>query len=697
MKKLIFALGIFIFSLHPKLAFSQPKTVVKLKTTYFKFDLPNIGTEALNGQGIGGALTEATSGSILYTINGVEHIIGTPAYSNKDLSPLHFVNKDGTWKFEKYYSDVLMGNARNYVFIDSSTIAYADHGRENGNPWPYGNIYTVKTQGDTLNWTKISQYKSFYHSVAVGDLNSDNKTDIIGLHMGSYNPWKGNNGLHSYIQKSDGTYYDGIDVIEEKKVYGGTGSVLIADIMGDSKPEIIQGTYGNGFPPFGFAIYSYDKDKNKYVYNKSPKELGVFKGEQQGSTSIKLADFDKDGKIDMAIASEGYPGNRIQIWNGQGNGDFTPGQVLHYDTTLADGSQYSLNEFREFEIADVNKDGWLDILVHPFHFGNKFRINPGGTAVPGHSNNVGTGVRLNYSIWVNKGGQFATLDDDVQVPNIFPGFIKGFFVNGKLKFFGFEQGDNNQGTQEVKIQEMTVYFCETVAKPSFNTSKFSFCSGDSLKLSVTNVNKGDTLKWYYGSNQDLTNTSSKTFNQNIKVFVTRTDSVGCVAKSDTVQISKIDLPNAPTISRDTANNLVSSAVNAKWYKDGTAISDTTQKIKPSGAGSYTVSTNQNGCTSVQSAAYYYLVTDIINLSADEFIKLAPNPFQGILHFDFNIRGVQKLNIEVFDITTGNKLITIQDQQAGQSLNFSQLNPGTFIIRVSSRDNKIDHKFKLVKM
>jgi hypothetical protein len=249
----------------------------------------------------------------------------------------------------------------------------------------------------------------------------------------------------------------------------------------------------------------------------------------------------------------------------------------------------------------------------------------------------------------------------------------------------------------VKIQEMTVYFCETVAKPTFNTSKLSFCSGDSLKLTVTNINKGDTLKWYYGSNQDLTNTSSKVFNQNIKVFVTRTDSVGCIAKSDTLQISKIDLPNAPTISRDTANNLVSSSVNSKWYKDGTAIADTTQKFKPSGAGSYTVSTSQNGCTSVQSAAYYYLVTDIINLSADEFIKLAPNPFQGILHFDFTIKGYQKLNVEVFDITTGAKLITRQDQLAGQSLNFSQLNPGTYIIRVSSKDNKVDQKFKLVKI
>jgi hypothetical protein len=61
------------------------------------------------------------------------------------------------------------------------------------------------------------------------------------------------------------------------------------------------------------------------------------------------------------------------------------------------------------------------------------------------------------------------------------------------------------------------------------------------------------------------------------------------------------------------------------------------------------------------------------------------------------RGIQKLNLEVFDITTGNKLISLQDQQAGQSVDFSQLNPGTYIIRVSSRDKKIDQHFKMVKM
>ena len=48
-------------------------------------------------------------------------------------------------------------------------------------------------------------------------------------------------------------------------------------------------------------------------------------------------------------------------------------------------------------------------------------------------------------------------------------------------------------------------------KPTFNTSKYSFCSGDSLKLTVSNINKGDSIKWYYGLRRDLSNISTKYF------------------------------------------------------------------------------------------------------------------------------------------------------------------------------------------
>lgn len=82
-----------------------------------------------------------------------------------------------------------------------------------------------------------------------------------------------------------------------------------------------------------------------------------------------------------------------------------------------------------------------------------------------------------------------------------------------------------------------------------------------------------------------------------------------VLKLDAIKLLKFSIPPTPSISRDTANNLVSNAsIGNLWYKNGTAISDTTQKIKPSGTepnGSYTVKTTQNGCVSALSSPYYF--------------------------------------------------------------------------------------------
>jgi hypothetical protein len=238
---------------------------------------------------------------------------------------------------------------------------------------------------------------------------------------------------------------------------------------------------------------------------------------------------------------------------------------------------------------------------------------------------------------------------------------------------------------------------DVVIKPTFNTTKYSFCSGDSIKLSITNINKGDSLKWYYGTKSDLTNPSNKTFADSTKLFVTRTDSLGCVISSDTIQIKKYSIPGAPSLSRDTANFLLSGAPGTTWYKDGSVITDTAQKYKPTTAGSYTAKTTTNGCTSVMSSAYYYLVTDIINLSKDEFIKLAPNPFINQLNFDFIVKGYQKLNIEVYDVATGSKVATQQNITAGTKIQLGQLARGTYIVRITSNDNKIAQQFKMVKL
>jgi hypothetical protein len=92
-----------------------------------------------------------------------------------------------------------------------------------------------------------------------------------------------------------------------------------------------------------------------------------------------------------------------------------------------------------------------------------------------------------------------------------------------------------------------------------------------------------------------------------------------------------------------------------------------------------------------------LVTDVINLSANEFIKLAPNPFINQLNFDFVVKGYQRLNIEVYDLATGMKVATKQNLTAGMPIYLGQLSAGTYVIKVSSTDNKISYQFKMVKL
>jgi hypothetical protein len=161
------------------------------------------------------------------------------------------------------------------------------------------------------------------------------------------------------------------------------------------------------------------------------------------------------------------------------------------------------------------------------------------------------------------------------------------------------------------------------------------------------------------------------------------------------------LPSAPSISRDTANNLVSNATLGNiWYKNGTALSDTTQKIKPSGSepnGSYTVKTTQNGCTSASSSPYYFLVTDVVNLSVNEFIKLVPNPFVNKINVEFRIKGYNKINVEVFSLTTGIRVLIFKDISTGSSILLPNLTSGLYLFKVSSQDFKVVHQFKMVKI
>jgi hypothetical protein len=180
-------------------------------------------------------------------------------------------------------------------------------------------------------------------------------------------------------------------------------------------------------------------------------------------------------------------------------------------------------------------------------------------------------------------------------------------------------------------------------------------------------------------------------------YVSQVTTTGCESPRAKITVTMKPTPPAPTLIRDTDNNLVTGTSGTTWYKDGIALPDTTQKYKPTTSGSYTAKTTINGCTSVMSAIYNYLLTDIFSLSKDEFIKLAPNPFQRNINIDFVVKGYQKLNMDIFEMATGIRVISRVGLISGENVYLPDLIAGSYIVKVSSADGKLSYQFKMLKM
>jgi hypothetical protein len=471
----------------------------------------------------------------------------------------------------------------------------------------------------------------------------------------------------------------------------------------------------------------------------------------------KSIDLNNDGKMDFIALWKNYLAGGKIYNDSSTNKDGINSQIyvcinkgnnLFEDQTLkyfpSNNTKFSRMSMSDIELKDLDGDGFLDVfpisgVMDTMYntLGNYANDTAGSHATyyyKNYSNNYFKkmiidsffkvkewanfkdlknldSLYLNYYIpysskydpTPNIKGQYL-LDELYYLNNL---YVEDFNGDKKIDLLGFSNMSNRFQSfminkygfnDNLKLQiGMTLFTQCASTRPIFNEKNFTICGSDSLKLSISGPTKSETFKWYFNNKVDSSNTSSLYFKDPIKVYVVKTDSIGCVYSSDTIQLAKSVIPNTPVIFRDTANYLVSGVIGTTWYKDGVLLSDTTQKIKPLNVGSYAAKTTQNGCSSALSNPYYYLLTDIIKLSSDEFIKLAPNPFNSILNFDFNIKGYQKLNLEVFEISTGNKVRVFQNLLPGQSINIGNLTSGTYLVKVSTSDNKIVQQFKMVKL
>ena len=177
--------------------------------------------------------------------------------------------------------------------------------------------------------------------VQVADLNGDGKPDLLLLDAGDFSGSSNVGGVYILLNNGDKTFKQ-----TGHYTVNGPGSVAVADINGDGKPDMVVGQQGVS----SVEVFLGNGDGTF----QNPTTVAA----ASDVLSVMLVDFNRDGKLDLAVntyAGGTQTANPIAILLGDGKGGFSP-----FTTVQTGGDSTTMTS------GDFNGDGIPDIATGNF-------------------------------------------------------------------------------------------------------------------------------------------------------------------------------------------------------------------------------------------------------------------------------------------------------------------------------------------